>query len=103
MIFLFIVSFPLIGQDKRTYKHPQLDIQVEAPSGWKIVQRPEDRMIYEIADPEKSVHVMVWCPQQDFSRHHRLMKDILYSVKIEYKTLSKHFHPVDLGWDILSV
>ena len=55
-----VEDFKLVGQDKQIYKHPRLDIQVEAPSGWKQLPRPEDRLIYEIADTEENVHVMLW-------------------------------------------
>lgn len=60
MICLLLISLPLFGQNKQVYKHPRLDIQIEVPSGWKQLQRHADPSIYEIADPEKFVHVMLW-------------------------------------------
>ena len=47
-------------QDDQIYEHPILNIQFEAPSGWKQLPRPEDRLIHEIADPEQIVHVVLW-------------------------------------------
>ena len=60
IICCFFLIFNLMGQETQLYKHPQLTIQIEAPSNWKQLPRHTDDMIYEIADPEKTVHVMLW-------------------------------------------
>ena len=78
MICLLITASNLVGQDKQTYRHPSLNIQFEAPTGWKQLPRPEDRLIYEITDPEKSVHVMLWytATMQDAKGYLKKMADM---------------------------
>lgn len=60
IICMVIFPFLVFGQDGQIYKHPKLAIQIEAPSRWKQLHRHADAMVYEIADPENSVHAMLW-------------------------------------------
>lgn len=70
-------------QADQIYEHPILNIQFEAPSGWKQLPRPEDRLIHEIADPEQIVHVVLWYTEtmQDgpgYMKKMAGMKDLVY-------------------------
>jgi len=60
IILVGFFQFSLKAQDKQVYKHPFLNFQFEAPTGWKQIKHKEDRMIYEITDSEKKIHVMLW-------------------------------------------
>jgi len=48
------------GRESRLYKHPGLDFQFRAPEGWLDQARPEDGLIYEVADPQTNIHVVLW-------------------------------------------
>jgi hypothetical protein len=68
-------------QDTRVYRHPSLNIQFEAPPDWDRVARPEDELIYEVADPDGAVHVVLWYTTteqgpQDYLRKMAQMKDL---------------------------
>jgi len=111
MVFLTAISFPVLTASQETqakqdsqpkdslelyphtqgdqiYKHPVLNIQFEAPSGWKQLLRPEDRMIHEIADPEQIVHVVLWYTEtmQDgpgYMKKMAGMKDLVYEGELK--------------------
>lgn len=78
IIYFLLLSSTLSGQGKRIYNHPFLNIRFEASPGWQQLPRPEDRLIYEIADPEKTVHVMLWytATMQDARGYLRKMADM---------------------------
>jgi len=67
-------SLPLNAQDTGIYKHPLLNIQFEAPPSWKQLPRPEDRLIYEIADPDGIVHVVLWYTETQSDGPHYMKK-----------------------------
>jgi len=75
---LFITISTHFTQEFKVYKHPILNIQFEAPQDWKKQPRPEDRLIYEIADPGKIVHAMLWYTetQQDAPGYLEKMADM---------------------------
>lgn len=83
LLFLIILScivptIYLSAQDSQVYKHPSLNLAVEAPSNWKLVKHPKDPSIYEIADPKGAVHVMLWytCTMQDAKGYLEKMGDM---------------------------
>lgn len=55
-----IIANPSRSQERQIYKHPLLNIQFKAQSGWQQLERHQDDMIFETADPDQSVHVMLW-------------------------------------------
>ena len=79
-IFLFFI-LPLsyiTAQDSQVYQHISLDMEFTAPSNWKLVNHPEDPLIYEITDPKGDVHVMLWytCTMQDAKGYLEKMGDM---------------------------
>jgi len=82
LLFLIILFFSpaiiLHAQDSQVYKHPSLNLAVEASSNWKLVKHPKDSSIYEIADPKGAVHVMLWytCTMQDAKGYLEKMADM---------------------------
>jgi HEAT repeat protein len=44
----------------QTYKHPSLNIEFQAPAGWKQISWPGDPSVYEIADSVENLHVVIW-------------------------------------------
>jgi hypothetical protein len=60
IICVWFFTFSLEAQEKQIYKHPILNFQFEAPPGWKQIKHNEDRIIYELIDSEKKIHVMLW-------------------------------------------
>ena len=82
-ISCFIIVLLIMAQDDQIYQHPNLNIQVRAPSGWKQLPRPEDRLIYEIVDLDQTVHVVLWYTEtmQDgpgYMEKMADMKDLVY-------------------------
>jgi hypothetical protein len=83
-IFGCLLVVVLMGaQDDQIYQHPDLNIQLRAPSGWKQLPRPEDRLIYEIVDPDQIVHAVLWYTEtmQDgpgYMKKMAGMKDLVY-------------------------
>lgn len=82
IVFLLIASQSK-AQSDQIYTHPILNIQFVAPSGWEQLPRPEDRLIYEIVDPDRTVHVVLWYTEtmQDapgYMKKMAGMKDLLY-------------------------
>ncbi len=55
-----IVPLNAVAQKKAVYKHPKKNFQFEAGENWKNVKHSEDDLIYEMIDPEKCIHVMLW-------------------------------------------
>jgi hypothetical protein len=83
-IMLLFTANISIAQDYIVYKHPTLNIQFKAPSNWKRLPRPEDKNTYEIVDPNRSVHVIVWhtTTEQDgqaYLEKMASMKDLIVS------------------------
>lgn len=83
IINCLLLASQLRAQTDQIYTHPILNIQFEAPSGWKQLPRPEDHLIYEIADPDQVVHVILWYTEtmQDGSGYMKKMagmKDLVY-------------------------
>jgi hypothetical protein len=62
LVLLWFGPAPIHGDTAATkvYRHPTLDFEFEAPSGWKNVRHPEDGLIYEMKDPESGLRVMLW-------------------------------------------
>ncbi len=63
-----------VGQDLQVYKHPTLNIQLQATQSWRRVPRPEDETIYEVADPAGAVHVVLWYTTTEQDGRKYLMK-----------------------------
>ena len=64
-IFIAIVLTLLLnnntyGQNVQIYEHPSLNIQFKASQNWQQMPRPEDKLIYEVIDPDSIVHVVLW-------------------------------------------
>ncbi|NIM57950.1 MAG: hypothetical protein GTO16_03275 [Candidatus Aminicenantes bacterium] len=57
--FSFMMNHSL-ARDLQVYKHPKQNIQFEASAGWKENPYHKDKGIYEIFDPDKDIHVMLW-------------------------------------------
>lgn len=57
---VLVVTVSTAGADARLYKHPRLDFQFTAAQGWVQQARPEDELIYEVADPQTGIHVVLW-------------------------------------------
>jgi predicted Zn-dependent protease len=51
---------PAAARDAGLYRHPRLDIQFTAPEGFRQQEHPEDVLIYEVANPQTGIHVMLW-------------------------------------------
>jgi hypothetical protein len=60
LITLLLLATPVTARDMQIYEHPSLDFRFEAPRDWRQQPRPEDKMIYEVADPATNVHVVLW-------------------------------------------
>lgn len=60
LISLLLLVTPVAARDMQVYEHPSLDFRFEAPRNWRQQPRPEDAMIYEIADPKTNLHVVLW-------------------------------------------
>ncbi len=60
MIAFLLMMNHAIAQELKVYKHPRLNIQFEAPADWKENPYHKDKEIYEIFDPDKDIHVMLW-------------------------------------------
>jgi len=75
--FLFIVNHT-VAQGLRVYKHPKQNIQFEAPANWKRNPYHKDKGIFEIFDPDKDVHVMLWytTTEQDAPKYLAKMADM---------------------------
>jgi len=55
-----LLSNNSFSQKVQTYRHPSLNIQFKASQNWQKVPRPEDKLIYEVNDPDSIVHVVLW-------------------------------------------
>jgi hypothetical protein len=75
--FSFMMNHAL-AQDLQVYKHPRQNIQFEAPADWKENPYHKDKGIYEIFDPDKDIHVMLWytTTEQDAPRYLEKMADM---------------------------
>ena len=60
IILSLLVAGHSIAVDLAIYKHPTLNIQFRAQGDWKQLPRSEDKLIYEVLDPEGIVHVVLW-------------------------------------------
>ena len=62
MLFAPVPLLPAmsLAQQTQVYRHPSLNIAFEAPENWRQVPRPEDELIYEVADPDDAIHVVLW-------------------------------------------
>jgi hypothetical protein len=49
-----------VMQTGRVYKHPSLNVQFTASSGWEQVPRAQEPGVYEAVDPQSEVHVVLW-------------------------------------------
>jgi hypothetical protein len=63
-----------MGQERRVYQHPTLNVQFQATPNWERVPRPEDALIYEVADPTGVVHVVLWYTTTEQDGRRYLMK-----------------------------
>jgi len=84
-LVLLIVAASL-GQDRQTYQHPVLNFQVHAFKDWVQVPHPEDDFIYEIADPESVIRILMWYTETESSGSHYLkemadMKELIYDAE----------------------
>jgi len=75
--FSFMMNHAFAG-DLQVYKHPRQNIQFEAPADWKENPYHKDKGIYEIFDPDKDIHVMLWytTTEQSASRYLEKMADM---------------------------
>ena len=98
---LFMMNPPL-AQELQIYKHPRLNIQFEAPANWKENPYHEDKLIYEIFNPDTDIHVMLWytTTEQDGPQYlgkMANMKDLVLEgkpVKIQIKDRDAWFYNV---------
>ena len=65
------ITAPLCAAETRLYRHPGLEFQFRAPSGWQQQARPGGDRTYEVADPERGIHVLLWTTstEQDALRY----------------------------------
>lgn len=77
MAFLLMMNHAL-ARDQQVYKHPRQNIQFEAPADWKENPYHKDKGIYEIFDPDKDIHVMLWLTttEQSAPRYLEKMADM---------------------------
>jgi hypothetical protein len=47
-----------VKQAGQVYKHPSLNIEFTAGSGWERVPRPQEPGVYEAVDPRSAIHVL---------------------------------------------
>ena len=77
---LWFGSAPIHGSAAAAeiYRHPTLDFEFEAPSGWKNVRHPEDGLIYEMRDPASGLRVMLYLTttEQDCPGYLKKMADM---------------------------
>ena len=74
---MLVVMLPFgnaIGQTGQTYEHPSLGFRFEASPNWVRVPRPEDKMIYEVMDPESRIHMILWHTSTEQSARGYLLK-----------------------------
>ena len=75
----FLLAGTLLAAPGRTiYKHPKLAFQFEASEGWHHIAHPEDRLIYQMAEPGGALNVMLWYTEteQDAPRYLKKMADM---------------------------
>jgi len=58
LVVLFAIS--LHSQDTKTFTHPSQSFSFEATGEWQLVPNHQDKMIYEMINPENDIHVMLW-------------------------------------------
>jgi hypothetical protein len=78
IIAFLLVTNQAFARDLQVYKHPKQNIQFEAPADWKENPSHKDKGIYEIFDPDKDVHVMLWytTTEQDAPKYLEKMADM---------------------------
>ncbi|UCF05910.1 MAG: hypothetical protein JSV33_02410 [bacterium] len=82
-------------QTAQVYKHPLLNFQFEASPNWNRVSRPEDKMIFEVMDPDSIVHVVLWYTTTMQDAHAYLckmagMKDLVVGEKPSKIRIKEH-------------
>jgi len=73
-VFALLITAPATAQENRIYEHPELDFQFAAPPGFERQPRPEDHMIYEVAEPGTGVHAVLWFTTTEQDALHYLLK-----------------------------
>ena len=61
--FFTLVAFlttSLHAQDTKSYKHPIQNFSFSTSGDWHQIPNHKDKMIYEMVNKEKGVHVMLW-------------------------------------------
>ncbi len=74
LLLCLLVATIAFGQERKTFQHPTLNVQVQAFDDWVQVVHPEDEFIYEIADSESILHVIIWKTETESSGSHYLKK-----------------------------
>ena len=60
IFFSVLISIPLQSQKSKTYEHPLREFSFSAAGDWEKNTRHNDKMIYEMVNPEHDLHVMLW-------------------------------------------
>jgi hypothetical protein len=71
------------GQNQQSFQHPGTNLRVQAFEDWVQVPHPENDTIYEIADPESVLRVMMWRTESesegsDFLKKMAEKKNLVY-------------------------
>ena len=94
-LLILCVALPANARSLRVYEHPSLEFRFTASVGWQPVAHPEDELIYEVADPETGIHVLLWYTSTEQSALRYLekmagMKDLVLEQKPQPKRFDEH-------------
>lgn len=73
-IMMCLVSLQGYSQKEAIYKHPTLGFQFTASENWQRMNHPKDKLIYEMADPQGEIHVILWVTETESGPKHYLEK-----------------------------
>lgn len=59
-VLVAFTCMTLYAQTEATYKHPLRNFSFSSPDLWKHNTQHTDKMIYEMVNSERDIHVMLW-------------------------------------------
>lgn len=90
VLCLTLLCETTLAQPSRTYKHPNIDVQFQAPKDWKQIEHPENTNVYHIMSPDSLIHLNLWVEKTDDDPKKALKKIIRKKkMKITKKPVKK--------------
>jgi len=95
LAILFVAS-AANADESRVYEHPGLEFRFTASPGWQRQPHPEDDLIYEVADPETGIHVLLWytSTEQSASRYLKKMAS-MKDLTVDGEPQPRRIHQLD--------